>query len=110
MNHANRRLVVHAAGAHAAWPRVVLAQAAAVPVRIGMLSGGNLLVAFAAEWRRLYERVPVFIDKILEGASPAEIPVEQPTRAGLWVNLKTARALGITIPQLVLLRAERVIE
>ena len=68
------------------------------------------LMAFTVEWRQLYERAPVFIDKILKGASPAEIPIEQPTRAGLWVNLKAARALGITIPQQVLLRAERVIE
>lgn len=68
------------------------------------------LMAFTVEWRQLYERAPVFIEKILKGASPAEIPIEQPTRAGLWVNLETARALGITIPQQVLLRAERVIE
>ena len=51
-----------------------------------------------------------FIDKILKGANPAELPVEQPTRFDLVLNLKTATAQGVTFPQTVLLRADRVIQ
>lgn len=68
------------------------------------------LMAFTVEWRELYERAPAFIDKIMKGASPAEIPIEQPLVAGLWINLKTARALGLDLPKTVLLQAQRLIE
>jgi putative ABC transport system substrate-binding protein len=57
-----------------------------------------------------YRRAATHVDKILKGANPAEIPMEQPTKFDLLVNLKTARALGITIPPLVLLQATRVID
>lgn len=68
------------------------------------------LMAFATEFRALYARAPAFVDKILKGAKPGDIPIEQPTRYGLWLNLKTARTLGVTIPPVVLVRADRVIE
>ena len=70
----------------------------------------GVLFAYAASLHEINRRAAIYVDKILKGASPAELPIEQPTNFDLVVNLKTARLLGVTIPPAVLLRAERVIE
>ena len=71
--------------------------------------GGGLLF-YGQVWRANFERAAVLVDKILKGAKPADLPIEQPTRFELVVNLKTANALGLTIPSSILGRADEVIE
>ncbi len=68
------------------------------------------LMFYGADWAEPYRRAAVMIDKILQGTKPADIPVEQPTRFSLVINLKTAKDLGLTIPPIVLMRATRVVK
>jgi ABC-type uncharacterized transport system substrate-binding protein len=77
-------------------------------VRESVEAGG--LIAFRPSLPHLTRGVGKYVDKILKGAKPADIPVEQPTRYDLAINLKTAKTLGLTIPQPLLLRADQVIE
>ena len=68
------------------------------------------LAAYSANSAANYRHAATFVDKILRGAKPADLPIEQPTKFELAVNMKTAKALGVTIPQSVLVRVTRVIE
>ena len=95
--------------------RKIIAEAA-IKARVPCVAGwreyvtAGALASYAPDFRALFHRAAFYVDRILRGARPADLPVEQPSKFELVLNAKTAKALGITIPNAVLLRADEVIE
>jgi putative ABC transport system substrate-binding protein len=101
-------------GQHIAFmkPTIDLAAQRQLPTMVGFpqdVDAGGL-ISYSANIADVYRRAAVYVDKILKGAKPADLPVEQPTTFVLVINMQTAKALGLTIPPLLRLRADRVID
>ena len=100
LNGPNRKLIADLAAKHR-FPAIY-------PTKNVVESGG--LMSYGPDLIEPYQRAAVMVDKILKGAKPADIPVEQPTKFELMINFKTAKALGVTIPPVVMMRATKVIK
>ena len=98
LTQANYRLIVELAAKHR------------LPAIYASTEFAGALITYGVNYPDLYRRAASFADRIFKGAKPADIPVEQPTRYELVINMKTAEAIGVTIPPSLLLRADRVIQ
>ena len=68
------------------------------------------MVGYGPDYLHIYSRAPIYVDRILKGSKPPELPVEQPTKVELLVNLQTAKTLGIEVPLALLVRADELLE
>ena len=91
---------------------VELATSGRLPVLgwVRSVAESGALITYGQNNLDTFRRAAIYVDRVLKGVKPADLPVEQPTKFELVINLKTAKALGLTIPQMLLLRADDVIQ
>ena len=77
---------------------------------VGQFAQAGGLLAYSADYTDMFRRAAVYVDKILKGAKPADLPVERADKLFLVVNLKTAKALGLTMPPSILIQADKVLD
>ena len=105
-----------AMSAFACLSKTICSKALGMTNRVPAITAGHAfpenggLMSYGARMSDLFRRAAGQVDKILKGAKPTELPIEQPTKFELVINLKTAKALGLTIPPVVMMRAEKVIK
>jgi putative ABC transport system substrate-binding protein len=96
--------------AHRLVELAIKAQLPMIYVRREFVTQAGGLMSYGPDYAEMYRRVAVYVDRILKGARPGDLPVEQPATVGLAINLRTARTLGLTIPSSLLLRADELVE
>lgn len=99
-----------AAGNRTALARFGLQQRIAVVSGWSFLTEAGALLSYAPDIPAMFRRAAYYVDRVLKGAKPAQLPIEQPTQVELAINLKTAKAIGVSVPRELLLRAERVFD
>ena len=113
-NQAGAMIVLGSPFFYAQRPRLVQLAAKhrlpAIYAQREFVAGSGGLMSYGTDFHSLFRRAATYVDKILKGAKPADLPVEQPTKFELVINLKTAKALGLTIPQSILVRADEIIQ
>ena len=77
---------------------------------MGLSPGGPGIIAYGPDYIHMYRRAPLYVDRIIKGTKPADLPVELPSKVELLINLKSAKALGLDVPLSLLIRADGLIE
>jgi putative tryptophan/tyrosine transport system substrate-binding protein len=105
-----RQFITLLGGAAAAWPLAARSQQAETVYLYRYYAASGGLLSYGSEQADVFRRAASYVDRILKGTSPGELPVQAPTKYELMINLKTAKALDLEVPPMLIARADEVIE